>query len=72
MIIGSPPCVAFSHLQSRVQHSYRKAEQLAEGIRHMGFMTKLYRKQMEGGRVFLHENLDKSKSWALPCIRNMM
>ena len=38
----------------------------------MEFTVKLYRKQVEGGRVFLHENPSHAKSWALPCIKRMM
>ena len=38
----------------------------------MEFMAKLYRRQVEGGRVFIHENLAHAKSGALPCIRKMM
>ena len=34
VLIGSPPCVAFSKLQSLSPDSDRKVEQLAEGIRH--------------------------------------
>ena len=49
VLIGSPPCVAFSQLQTFVKDSERKANQLAEGIRHMEFVVKLYRKQVEGG-----------------------
>ena len=33
---------------------------------------KLYRKQVEGGWVFLHENIAYAKSWELPCIKRMM
>ena len=72
VLIGSPPCVAFSQLQTLIPDSDRKAEQLAEGTRHMEFMTRLYKKQVEGGRVFIHENPAHAKSWALPCIRKMM
>ena len=72
VLIGSPPCVAFSQLQTLIPDSKRKAQQLAEGIRHMEFMAKLYKKQVEGGRVFLHENPAHAKSWALPCIRKLM
>ena len=38
----------------------------------MGFVTKLNKEQVEGGRVFIHENLAQAKSWALLCIRRMM
>ena len=41
VLIGSPPCVAFSQLQSFVEDSPRKAKQLEEGIQHMQFMVKL-------------------------------
>ena len=71
VLIGSPPCVAFSQLQSLSRESENKAKQLAEGIRHMAFMAKLCKKQVEGGRIFIHENPAHAKSWALPCIRKM-
>ena len=72
VLIGSPPCVAFSQLQSLTPESENKARKLEEGIRHMEFMVKLYRKQVEGGIIFLHENPAHAKSWGLPCIRRMM
>ena len=72
VLIGSPPCVAFSQLQTMVPDSERKRLHLAEGIRHMEFVVTLYRKHVEGGRVFIHENPAHAKSWALPCIRRMM
>ena len=34
VLIGSPPCVAFSQLQSLIPDSDRKAKQLEEGTRH--------------------------------------
>ena len=71
VLIGSPPCVAFSQLQSLSLESDNEAKQLAEGIRHMEFMAKLYKNQVEGGRVFLHENPAHAKSWALPCMKKM-
>ena len=37
----------------------------------MQFMVKLYKKQVEGGRIFVHENPAHAKSWAPPCIRKM-
>ena len=41
-------------------------------MRHMEFVVKLYRKQVEGDRVFLHEQPAHATSWALPVIRRMM
>ena len=72
VLIGSPPCVAFSQLQSLIPNSDNKAKQLAEGIRHMEFVTRFYKKQIEAGRLFVHENLAHAKSWALPCIKKML
>ena len=65
VLIGSPPCLALSQLQSLIPDSQRKANQLAEGIKHMEFMAKLYKKQVEGGRIFLHENPAHAKSLSL-------
>ena len=48
VLIGSPPCVAFSQLQSLIPDSDRKAQQLEEGTRHMEFVVRLYKKQVEG------------------------
>ena len=56
VLIGSPPCTAFSQLQALIPDSQRKERQLAEGIQHMRFMCRLYRKQVDAGRLFLHEN----------------
>ena len=64
--------MAFSQLQSLIPESERKSLPLAEGIRHREFVVELYRKQIEGGRVFVHENPAHAKSWALPGIRKMM
>ena len=72
VLIGSPPCVAFSQPQALIPDSQRKARQLAEGIRHMEFVAKLYKKQIDAGRVFLHEQPAHARSWALPCIRRIM
>ena len=67
-----PPCVAFSQLQSLCPASETKAAKLAEGIMHMKFMARLYRKQVEASRIFIHENPAHAKSWALPCIKRIM
>ena len=72
VLIGSPPCVAFSQLQSLIPDSDRKRKQLVEGTRHMEFVVKLYKKQIDAGRFFIHENPAHAKSWALPCVRKMM
>ena len=62
---------AFSPLQTLNPNNEKKAMKLAEGVRHMEFVAKLYRKQIEGDRIFVHENPAHAKSWALPCIRRV-
>ena len=57
VLIGSPPCVAFSQLQSLVEDSPRKAQKLEEGIQHMQFNVNLYKTQVDAGRIFVHETL---------------
>ena len=51
VVIGSPPCTPFSQLQTFSPDNTNKREKLAEGIRQMEFVVKLYGKQVEGGRV---------------------
>ena len=72
VIIGSPPCTPFSQLQAFSPASENKERKWREGVRHMEFVVKLYRKQLEAGRIFIHENPAHATSWALPAIRKMM
>ena len=72
VVIGSPPCTPFSQLQNLSPPSENKRNILAEGIRHMELVVRLYRKQVEAGRVFLHEQPACATSWALPIIERMM
>ena len=52
-VIGSPPCTPFSKLQAFSPNSKTKAEKWREGVRHMEFVVKLYRKQLDAGRIFV-------------------
>lgn len=72
VLIGCPPCVAFSQVQALVPDIDGKTRQLAEGTRHMEFVSKLYKQHADAGRVFLHEQPSCARSWALPCIRNIL
>ena len=71
-VIGSPPCTPFSLLQTLSPPSEAKQAKWQEGVRHMEFVVRLYRKQVEAGRVFVHENPAHATSWALPMTRRMM
>ena len=72
VLIGSPPCTAFSQLQSLSPASKNKEKTLQDGIEHMRFAVEFYEKQVRVGRVFVHENPTRAKSWDLPEIRKMM
>ena len=41
-------------------------------MEHIKFLIRLYRKQVDQGRVFLHEQPAHAKSWAIPEVRKMM
>lgn len=71
VLIGSPPCTAFSQLQALIPDSERKAKQLAEGIKHMQFMCLPYQKQVNEGSLLINENPVGATSWTLPCVMRM-
>ena len=43
-----------------------------DGIERIQFLVKLYKKQVDQGRVLLHEQPAHAKSWMIPEIRKMM
>ena len=72
VIIGSPPCTPFSQLQTLNRGKAGREKKWDEGVEHMRFVIKLYQKQMEAGRVFLHERPRNATSWMLDEVRRMM
>ncbi len=52
--------------------SDKKAAKWEEGVQHIEFVVKLYRKQKGADSFFIHENPAHATSWALPVIRRMM
>ena len=56
VLIGSPPCTPFSQLQSLNPVTDKSKRKLKEGVEHMKFMVRLYKKQVEQGRVFFMSN----------------
>ena len=68
MLIGSPPCTAFSAIQN--MNAGRRppeiiAKEIAAGRQHLQFAMKLYAEQAMNGRYFLHEHPHTASSWAL-------
>ena len=56
LLIGSPMCTAFSQLQRLNAKGAHSAEKLRRAIKHMEFVPRLYRMQIDGGRLFPHEH----------------
>eukprot|EP00973_Karenia_brevis_P012646 1715871-Karenia_brevis.AAC.1 len=77
LLIGSPPCEAFSKLQglskNRVDPKKREL-QLEMGKKHVETCMDLYKIQMKEGRYFLHEHPAHAESWYLEAtekVKNM-
>ena len=75
LLIGCPPCRAFSVLFSS-NISRMKPEQvkaiIKEGITHLLFCIRLYWIQLKAGRHFLHEHPWGAWSWKLPEVQELL
>ena len=77
LLIGSPPCTAFSSWQAlnaarlgwTAQDIKRRR---AEGELHVRFCCELYKLQAEAGRYFLHEHPANAVSWQLAEVRELL
>ena len=65
----APP---FCQLQSRNPKTEYSETTLKEGVEHMKFVVKLYKKQVDQGRLFLHEQPAHAMSWIIPEVNIMM
>ena len=71
ILIGSPMCTAFctwQYLNAHKRDPELVAAERAKAVKHMEFVRRLYRKQVEAGRYFLHEHPAQATSWNLPCV----
>ena len=71
VLIGSPPCTAFSRLQglNKGRRGENKAKQkLTEAIGHMKLCCELYTEQHKNGAYFIHEHPEGADSWTLKCV----
>ena len=75
LVIGSPPCTAFSVIQAmnrgRVDAATR-ARQLAEARVLLGFAVEVYEMQLRAGRHFLHEHPVAASSWRVPRVARLL
>ena len=72
IVIGSPPCTPFSLLQNWNPETPESKRKWEDGVNHMRFVMKLYRKQLDAGRAFLHEQPATARSWGLKEVKEMM
>ena len=67
MLVGSPPCTAFSQLQG-LNNAKRDPEvikkELAEACAHVCFCFEMYEVQRKAGRFFMHEHPSSASSWS--------
>jgi hypothetical protein len=69
VVIGSPPCTAFSLLNGLNKHRTdpdKQARKLTEGKVLLGFALGVYAWQVRRGKYFVHEHPASASSWALP------
>ena len=70
MVIGSPPCTAFSILNRGLNRDRgqpeRRDRQMTEAKVLMNFALSVYEWQARRGRYFLHEHPMTASSWSLP------
>ena len=75
LLIGSPPCTAFSQLfasnitKMKPEHVRAKINQ---AMSHLMFTIKLYNIQLDSGRYFLHEHPYGAWSWKVPAMIALM
>ena len=73
LIIGSPKCAPFSTLIRDWTKDYpRYRAELASGLRHLKMVCAAYLKQIQAGRLFLHEHPRNASSWKIPCIKQIL
>ena len=65
MFIGSPECRMFSALQNLRKWNKKAGEELEAAKEHIRFVVKLYKRQVEAGRWFLHEHPAGATSWQM-------
>ena len=47
-------------------------EEYAKALKHLRFVCRVYKKQMDEGRYFLHEHPASASSWKEACITGLM
>ena len=75
LLTGSPLCHMFSQLQNISWHKISpevQEKRMTEAIHHLHVSCKMYRKQYDAGRTFLHEAPWGASSWKDPEIQAIL
>ena len=75
MLVGSPPCTAFSQIQGL--NNYRRdpevvKKEMAAACAHIVFCFEMYEIQRRAGRYFMHEHPSSASSWSRPEVLEML
>ena len=71
LLVGSPMCRMFSALQTMSGWSRHKQRQWDTDVKHLEWAMERYEKQMEMGKLFLHEHPASASSWRLRKVRKL-
>ena len=75
LLVGTPMCTAFSTWQF-INNTKRDpnivAREKAAGRMHLAWVCKMYLKQIQAGRFFLHEHPANATSWSEACVREVL
>ena len=71
LLIGSPMCTMFSSLQCLSAWNEETDEKWRDAAGHIKWITSLYQKQIDEGRLLLHEHPASASCWNLPSIRKL-
>ena len=75
LLIGTPMCTAFStwqYINNKKRDPRIVAAERKSGLQHLTWMCKLYKKQAQAGRLFLHEHPAHATSWNERCIHEVL
>ncbi|MDA8582619.1 hypothetical protein N9L68_00270 [bacterium] len=71
VLMGNPLAWLLVSCRHSSQRAGGRRSNSHNGVLHIRFMCRLCKKQIDGGRLFIHENPAQAKSSALPCVMKM-
>ena len=74
LVVGSPMCTAHSPWQriNRTRNPAAWRRKRRESRKHLEFVCRIYKMQIDAGRLFLHEHPAQADSWSEESITDVM